>query len=212
MLSTWLRGIFFGLICALFLGEGQGAIAEELPTARLTSGVKTSAYRSPILTLSPEELYARSKFGDTVKKRAEAFAAQLAKENESFEAALAQEEKDLTELRKTMSADLFASVAATFDQKVERIRKDQEDKKRQLNQKVETNRKYFFDSILQILAEIMKKYGANLIVDKSVVFASFDRIDVTDEAITLIDQMLSLVPDISGPLAPNALDVPNQGN
>ena len=212
MLSTWLRGIFFGLICALFLGEGQGAIAEELPTAGLTSGVKTSAYRSPILTLSPEELYARSKFGDTVKKRAEAFAAQLAKENDSFEVALVQEEKDLTELRKTMSADLFASVAAAFDQKVERIRKDQEDKKRQLNQKVETNRKYFFDSILQVLAEIMKKYGADLIVDKSVVFVSFDRIDVTDEAITLIDQMLSLVPDISGPLAPNALDVPNQGN
>ena len=111
-----------------------------------------------------------------------------------------------------MSADLFASMAAAFDQKVERIRKAQEEKNRQLNQKVETNRKYFFDSILQILAEIMKKYGADLIVDKSVVFASFDRIDVTDEAITLIDQMLSLVPDISGPLAPNALDVPNQGN
>jgi hypothetical protein len=44
------------------------------------------------------------------------------------------------------------------------------------------------------------------------VFASYNRIDVTVEAIALIDQMLSLVPDISGPLAPNALDVPNQGN
>jgi Skp family chaperone for outer membrane proteins len=212
MLSTWLRGIFFGLICALFLGEGQGAIAEELPTARFTSGVKTSAYRSPILTLSPEELYARSKFGDTVKKRAEAFAAQLAKENESFEAALAQEEKDLTELRKTMSADLFASVAATFDQKVERIRKDQEEKNLQLSQKAEDNRKYFFDAILPILGEIMKKYGAELIVNKSIVFASFDRIDVTAEAITLIDQTLALVPNISGILIPNVLDVTNQEN
>jgi Skp family chaperone for outer membrane proteins len=212
MALAWLRGIFFGLTWALFLGVGQGAMAQELATADFTSGAKTSAYRIPILTLSPEELYTRSKFGDTVKKRAEAFATQLAKENDSFEFALVQEEKDLTELRKTMSADLFASVAAAFDQKVERIRKDQEDKKRQLNQKVETNRKYFFDSILQVLAEIMKKYGADLIVDKSVVFVSFDRIDVTDEAITLIDQMLSLVPDISSPLAPNALDVPNQGN
>ena len=212
MLSVWVRGILFGVTCALSFGTGQDVLAQELATADFTSGAETSAYRSPILTLSPEELYTRAKFGDTVKKRAEAFATLLAKENDSFEVALVQEEKDLTELRKTMSADLFASVAAAFDQKVERIRKDQEDKKRQLNQKVETNRKYFFDSILQVLAEIMKEYGADLIVDKSVVFVSFDRIDVTDEAITLIDQMLSLVPDISSPLAPNALDVPNQGN
>ena len=123
-----------------------------------------------------------------------------------------QEEKKLTELRKTMTADLFVPMAAAFDQKVERIRNAQEEKNRQLTQKVETNRKYFFNAILPILAEIMTKYEAGLIIDKSLVFASYDRIDVTVEAIALIDQMLSLVPDISCPLAPNALDVPNQGN
>ena len=206
------RWIIMGLACFLFMGTKQAALAQERTTPDPAGGAKTLAYRSPILTLSPDELYARSKFGDTVKQRAEAFATKLAKENDNFEAALVQEEKDLTELRKTMSADLFASAAAAFDQKVERIRRDQEEKNRQLSQKAEYNRKYFFDSILQVLAEIMEKYGADLIVDKSAVFASFDRIDITDEAITLIDQMLSLVPDISGPLAPNALDVPNQGN
>ena len=212
MLLVWVRGILFGVTCALFLGTGQDVLAQDLARADPIGDAKKLAYRSPILTLSPEGVYAGSKFGDTIKRQAEALAIQLAQENDRFEADLTQEEKDLTELRRTMAADLFAPMAAAFDQKVERIRKAQDEKSRQLNQKVETNRKYFFESTLQVLAEIMKKYGADLIVDKSVVFASFDRIDVTDEAITLIDQMLSLVPDISGPLAPNALDVPNQGN
>ena len=212
MLLVWVRGILFGVTCALFLGTGQDVLAQDLASADPIGDAKKSAYRSPILTISPEGVYAGSKFGDTIKRRADALAIQLAQENDRLEADLTQEEKDLTELRRTMAADLFAPMAAAFDQKVERVRNAQEEKSRQLNQKVETNRKYFFDSILQILAEIMKKYGANLIVDKSVVFASFDRIDVTDEAIIFIDQMLSLVPDISGPLAPNALDVPNQGN
>ena len=212
MLLVWVRGILFGVTCALFLGTGQDVLAQDLARADPIGDAKKLAYRSPILTLSPEGVYEGSKFGDTIKRQAEALAIQLAQENDRFEADLTQEEKDLTELRRTMAADLFAPMAAAFDQKVERIRKAQDEKSRQLNQKVETNRKYFFESTLQVLAEIMKKYGADLIVDKSVVFASFDRIDVTDEAITLIDQMLSLVPDISGPLAPNALDVPNQGN
>jgi len=212
MLLVWVRGILFGVTCALSLGTGQDVLAQELTSADPIGDAKKSTYLSPILTLSPEGIYAGSKFGDTIKRRSEALAMQLAQENDRFEATLLKEEKDLTELRRTMTADLFAPMAAAFDQKVELIRNAQEEKNRQLIQKVETNRKYFFDSILQILAEIMKKYGADLIVDKSVVFASFDRIDVTDEAITLIDQMLSLVPDISGPLAPNALDVPNQGN
>ena len=212
MLLVWVRGILFGVTCALSLGTGQDVLAQELTSADPIGDAKKSAYLTPILTLSPERVYAGSKFGDTIKRRADALAIQLAQENDRLEDDLTQEEKDLTELRRTMAADLFAPMAAAFDQKVERVRNAQEEKSRQLNQKVETNRKYFFDSILQILAEIMKKYGADLIVDKSVVFVSFDRIDVTDEAITLIDQMLSLVPDISGPLAPNALDVPNQGN
>ena len=74
MLLAWVRGILFGVTCALFLGTGQDVLAQDLASADPTGDAKTSAYRSPILTLSPEELYARSKFGDTVKQRAEAFA------------------------------------------------------------------------------------------------------------------------------------------
>ena len=212
MRATCVRGILFVVTCALFLGAGQDVLAQELVIADPTGDAKTSVYLSPILTLSPEEVYSGSNFGGTIKRRAEAFATQLAQENDRLEANLVQEEKKLTELRKTMTADLFVPMAAAFDQKVERIRNAQEEKNRQLIQKVETNRKYFFNAILPILAEIMTKYEAGLIIDKSLVFASYDRIDVTAEAIALIDQMLSLVPDISGPLAPNALDVPNQGN
>ena len=212
MRAAWVLGIVNGLTCALFLGAGQGAFAEELRPATPTVDTKTSAYRSAILTISPEDLFQDSEFGGALQRRAATFANQLKQENNRFEATLAQEEKNLTILRKTIAADSFASMAAAFDRKVERIRNEQEEKSLKLNQEMEANRKYFFDAVLPVLGEIMKKYGALLIVDKSAVFVSFDRIDITAEAATLIDQTLALVPDISDPLVPIELDVPNQGN
>ena len=112
MRATCVRGILFVVTCALFLGAGQDVLAQELVIADPTGDAKTSVSLSSVLTLSPEEVYSGSNFGRTIKRRAEAFATQLAQENDRLEANLVQEEKKLTELRKTMTADLFVPMAA----------------------------------------------------------------------------------------------------
>ncbi|MEZ7813184.1 MAG: Skp family chaperone for outer membrane protein [Paracoccaceae bacterium] len=202
-------------IVASLVGMGPPSLAQDVfAQNQITAESKQVDYNhiSRILTLSPDLLYTGSRFGATVQQRAVAFAKQLADENDDYEVTLAQEEKELTDKRAIMSAAEFLPLAAAFDQKVERIRNEQDEKVRQLAKKTEDNRKYFFDAILPLLAEIMKKSGAEIIVEKSSVFASFDRIDITDEAVSLIDTTLALEPDLSGPLAPIRVDVPKLGN
>lgn len=155
-----------------------GALAQELPAA------------PQILTLDQERLYSGSLYGKALEARALEASQALAAENRKIEADLTAEEASLTTQRASLSAEAFAALADAFDQKVEKIRAEQQAKAEKLTADRDAGRKQFFNAAVPILAELMQQAGAYAILNREAVVLSFDAIDVTDRAIAALDAKL----------------------
>lgn len=145
---------------------------------------------SPVLTITQDRLYSGTRFGKVLQARTEAATEALQAENRKIEADLEAEEKALTARRATMPAAEFRTLADAFDLKVEGIRTAQDAKARALTKDHDAGRQQFFETAVPILAQLMGDMGAVAILDKSAIVLSFDRIDVTDQAIARIDAVL----------------------
>jgi Skp family chaperone for outer membrane proteins len=140
-----------------------------------------------ILTLDQERLFLESDFGRAVAGRDEVAARALEAENKRIEAELVTEEQALTELRKTLPAEEFTRRATAFDQKVERIRTEQDQKARELTRSREAEQQEFLRLVVPVLGELMTDKGAVAIIDKAALILSLSSIDVTDEAIARVN-------------------------
>ena len=143
-----------------------------------------------ILTLDQDRLYSRSLYGKALEAKSLAATQDLAVQNRKIEADLSAEEASLTTQRPTLTAAAFATLAADFDAKVEKIRAAQEAKSTALTTIRDAGRKQFFDAAVPLLADLMRKLGAYAILNRSSVVLSFDSIDVTDRAIAALDAQL----------------------
>ena len=157
--------------------------------------------KSAVLTVDPERLFAESRFGIAAIARLEAAQTALLEENKTFDAALETEEKALTDRRVTLPADEFRALADAFNIKAEDIRAARLAKSRSLTTLRDEDRQKFLSAIVPILGELMGELGALVILDKKTVFLSFERVDVTDQAIARIDAVLdeALLPKVSLP-------------
>lgn len=139
--------------------------------------------QSPVLTIDSDRFFAESAFGQRTEEEFQEEAAALASENRALEADLAEEERRLTERRPTLPPEEFRELADAFDEKVQRIRRRQQQKLQDLQQRAETRRRRFLGAADPVLSEVMQAAGAAVIVERRSVFASAPVIDVTDVAI-----------------------------
>lgn len=145
---------------------------------------------SPILTVDSERLFLESAFGRRIQTELEAAGARLAAENRNIEAELEAEEKTLTEQRASLSAEEFRELADAFDERVQTIRRDREERIESLNQQLDGARERFRAAAGPVLEELMREAGAAVILDIRSVFLSLNAIDVTEMAIDRIDAVL----------------------
>ncbi|EEE37956.1 outer membrane chaperone Skp (OmpH) [Rhodobacteraceae bacterium KLH11] len=117
----------------------------------------------------------------------EAESALLAQENERIVAALSQEEKELTEKRATLPAEEFRPLAEAFDKKVQSHRDSQRAKLDLLARQGEEARGQFFEMAQPILIELLREYGASIVIERATVVLSSDVSDITEAAIARID-------------------------
>ncbi len=143
-----------------------------------------------IVTLDQDRLYANSRFGQKILADIDAQMKALQSENRMLEADLEAEEKSLTDRRATLPAEEFRALADAFDTKVKGIRTARDAKSRDLAAKRDAAQKTFLQTAVPILAQILSEKGASAIVDRSAIILSFDRIDITDLAISRIDAQL----------------------
>lgn len=136
-----------------------------------------------VLVIDQERLFEESDFGLELAARIEERARELAMENRRIEAELVEEERELTELRATLSVDEFRQMADRFDEKVQGIRVVQDQKSRDLAREREQGRQSFFNQLAPILSEILRERNALLLVDRRAVLLSADLIDITDTTI-----------------------------
>lgn len=142
---------------------------------------------SSILVLRQDEVFEGSAFGRAALERREAASRDLIAENRQIEAALEAEERRLTERRATLPPAEFRALAEAFNEKVEGIRAAQDAKARSVGRMTDEDRARFLQAMVPVLADIMAERGALVILDQSSVVLSFDRVDITAEAIARID-------------------------
>ncbi|MDZ7576268.1 MAG: OmpH family outer membrane protein [Pseudotabrizicola sp.] len=145
---------------------------------------------SAVVTLDRIRLFEDSLVGRAILQQVEAASADLIAENRRLEAALEAEERALTERRANLPTDEFRELAREFDTRVEELRVAQEAKSRALTRARDAEQQRFFEAAVPVLAELMQDLGAVAIIDRSAVILSFDRIDITDQAIARLDAEL----------------------
>ena len=169
---------------------GRVALAALLLVAPVAPGAlaQDQLIASPILTLDQERLFNGSRVAERVSAEIERRTEDLAAENRRIEAQLVAEELDLTERRATLAPTEFRALADDFDARVQGIREAQDAKARELQRLRDEERNNFLRQITPLLAEIVRERGAVVVIDRRSVFLSAESIDITEEAITRINE------------------------
>lgn len=181
-----LRATLAAAALLVLAGSGQCQTTADAPVAPEVAAPQTAA----ILTLDQERLFAESAFGKAVLALEAAATGDLAAENLKIEQTLEAEEKDLTTRRATLPAAEFATLAAAFDVRVEKIRTDQDAKARAIAHRRDEDRKRFFQAAIPVLGALLSENGAVAILDKGAIILSLSAIDVTEAAIARVDAAL----------------------
>jgi Skp family chaperone for outer membrane proteins len=143
--------------------------------------------QSLILTVAPEALYTQSDFGQRITREIEAESAEIAAENRRIEAELTAEERELTELRDSLTPTEFRARAEAFDEKVQRLRREQDEKVRVVGTRNEEARRALLTAAQPVLLQLMEESGAVAVLDRRVVLLSVDSVDITEQAILRVN-------------------------
>jgi Skp family chaperone for outer membrane proteins len=149
-----------------------------------------------ILIVSQEELFANSTIGKDILLLEEDERNALIEEGRQIGATFEAEEQRLTELRDALTPEDFQAMADAFDTKVVAARAKQEANDANLIANIEARRRAFYGVIAPILARVMQRYNATVIIDRRSALL-FDRnLDITREAIEFLDKAYSENPDM----------------
>ena len=96
----------------------------------------------------------------------------------------------MSEQRKILSADEFRPKALAFDEGVSIIRTEQIKKEENLKNKVRKEEAEFYKRIYPLLYELLLEQGGLILMDQRNVILWDSTVDITDEAILLINQVL----------------------
>ena len=143
-----------------------------------------------VVVVDQERMFRQSAFGTRLLSEIDARGDVLAAENREIETALTAEERDLTEARATLDPAEFRERARVFDEKVRRLRAEQDAKARALADLQEEARATFVRRVSPILSEMMGEMGADVLLDRRMVLTTRAGVDITDRAIARIDAAL----------------------
>jgi Skp family chaperone for outer membrane proteins len=181
-----MRGLRLVFAASLLALQPHGLPAQA-PGLSLGEPVGAGLPLSGVLVLDFDRLFAQSAYGQRLTAEIEAEGAAIAAENRRIEAELTEEERALTEARDTMAPEEFRALAEAFDEKVQRLRREQDAKARTLGNRGEEARRAFVVLAEPLLQRLMEEAGAQVILERRTVFAARDAVDITDRAIAAIN-------------------------
>ena len=145
---------------------------------------------SVLFTVDLDKLLRASNFGKSIIRANNSARKALQNENEKLEAELLSEEKELSNLRKSLSADDFRIKAIEFDEKVTNIRRQQSEKEKSLVEGARKEEAVFLKQIYPLLYELLSQRGGSVLVDQRNVILWDNSVDLTDDAIEVINRTL----------------------
>lgn len=180
--------LWVSLTAAVFIGIGA-AHAQDI--------IEPSPFEVPdpqiaptILTVDLERIFAQSEFGQRISREYNEGRAELANENRRIAESLREEELALAAQRPDMAVDVFRTEAEAFDEKAQGIRRAQDAKERALEETLAQGRTQFLETTRPVLGQLMIERGAFAILDRRSVVLSLSSIEITEEAITRINDAL----------------------
>ena len=114
----------------------------------------------------------------------------LQSENDELEENLLFEEKELSDMRKSLTLDEFRIKAQEFDKKVTIIRTEQGQKEQYLIAENRKNENDFFKKIYPLLYGLLSEKGGLILLDQRNAVLWDSSVDLTIDAINLIDRVL----------------------
>ena len=145
---------------------------------------------SVLFTVDLDKLLRASNFGKSIIRANNSARKALQNENEKLEAELLSEEKELSNLRKSLSADDFRIKAIEFDEKVTNIRRQQSEKEKSLVEGARKEEAVFLKQIYPLLYELLSQRGGSVLVDQRNVILWDNSVDLTDDTIEVINRTL----------------------
>ncbi len=146
--------------------------------------------QAEVLVLNADRLFLETRFGMALRQDYEDERKELIESNRQIQSELEAEEQELTDKRKNMTPKDFRALADAFDEKVQKIRGDNERIAMDLEVKRDQAPAVFLHKVQPILAQLMKEAGAVVILESSTVLLRSDDIDITDRAIKMIDEAI----------------------
>jgi Skp family chaperone for outer membrane proteins len=142
---------------------------------------------SGFLFINQDRILTDSRTGQTLLEEEEAARDRLRAEARAIDSAFEAEERRLTEQRATLPPDEFRAFADEFDARVIAARREQDERSEAVAQEFDQRRRAFYASVAPILVELMERHRAQAIFDETSVLLADQSLNVTDEAIAIID-------------------------
>ena len=163
----------------------------SIPSITIAQETKVGEARaSSVLTIDISRIARETQYGQRVFKDFENAQSELVENNTTIQNNLEAEEQSLVELRRTLAADEFRKLAVEFDERANSIRKERAELENTLFEKRDENISDLLKLSVPFLQEIMLSYKATVIVDRRNIVLSNPMIDITEEAIELINDNL----------------------
>lgn len=168
----------FALALLTCLGLGAGAGAQNLPfaPAQLLTGV-----------LDERRLFAESQFGVRVLRETQAAIDALVAENKVIEAELEADERALADKRGQIPAAEFRLLADAFDARVTAQRQERAGREQAVTAGVQAEERRFQALANEILNDIARDLGLQIIMPAQGLIFVTPEIDITDRVIQRID-------------------------
>jgi Skp family chaperone for outer membrane proteins len=178
---------FIALLIGLVLCATQSVAQSDFPIV----------FPQPILVLDQDRLFNNSMLGQAMLLiQAEQRTVRL-QESSVISDALLIEEKRLTDIRSEISPEEFSILSEDFDKRVLATRESQLAKDVEMQQSLDGQLRRFLVIAAPFLSEIMVKYQASAIVDQRSVLLFNRNMDITQEAIEILDRAFDKNPDLA---------------
>lgn len=182
------------IVCAVFAVNMSGPLSaqgaeNEAAAPSATSEPESAAQpqntitQVPVIAFDRERIFDNTDIGRALEAKVETLLNDLVVENDTIFAALEAEEKELTELKVTLSKEDFAKKAEAFDEKVIAIRAEQKEKSEAIEQTKDQGLREFEDMLNVVLKGIAQEVRAVAVFERAQIYLMSGSIDISLEVI-----------------------------
>ncbi len=165
-----------------------------------TAAIAQSAQTAKILVVEIAEITRSSLAGKDLTQQIETQSAELQAERDRLQQEVRSQEQELIRQQQILAADAFEERRRSMGQRFAAAQSDYEDKVRRFQIGARKAERELQSALTPIYQELLNKYGANLILERSTLVMTGSGLDVTREVVERLDQSVSNIKlDIPAP-------------